>query len=133
ELPGDVNGCAGGGMGNSQAEKPWVIFFQPYLKNRQVCFCPSDRTPRSVNLATDLRGYNGGLTSASQAPPAKSEQAIAKEKSLTMQSYLLNSIFTHRCCRYALEGVLNGFATDKATSALPNPNLIMFAERNSEA
>jgi prepilin-type processing-associated H-X9-DG protein len=28
---------------------------------------------------------------------------------------------------------LNGFATDKATSALPNPNLIMFAERNSEA
>jgi len=28
---------------------------------------------------------------------------------LTIESYLLNSIFTHRSARYALEGVLNGF------------------------
>src|SRR5215472_102454 len=32
-LPTSVAGCAGGGAGNSQAEKPWVIFFYPYLKN----------------------------------------------------------------------------------------------------
>jgi len=28
---------------------------------------------------------------------------------------------------------LNGFATDAAINALPNPNVIMFSERNSEA
>jgi prepilin-type N-terminal cleavage/methylation domain-containing protein len=29
-LPSTPAGCAGGGTGNSQAEKPWVIFFYPY-------------------------------------------------------------------------------------------------------
>lgn len=51
-LPASPADCAGGGLGNSQAEKPWVIFFQPYLQSRQVAFCPSDRTPRSRVLAT---------------------------------------------------------------------------------
>src|SRR6267143_3125457 len=32
-LPPDAASCAGGGSGNSQAEKPWVIFFQPYLQS----------------------------------------------------------------------------------------------------
>jgi prepilin-type processing-associated H-X9-DG protein len=45
----------------------------------------------------------------------------------------LNSIFTHRSARYALEGVLSGFATESALNSLPNPNIIMFSERNSEA
>jgi prepilin-type N-terminal cleavage/methylation domain-containing protein/prepilin-type processing-associated H-X9-DG protein len=133
ELPSSASACAGGGAGNSQAEKPWVIFFQPYLKTRQVGFCPADRTPRSRFLATDLIGYNGGITSTSQTPPPNSELAVAESQSLTMVSYLLNSIFTHRCCRYALEGALSGFATEAAVSALPNRNLIMFSERNSEA
>ncbi len=31
-----------------------------------------------------------------------------------MWNYLLNSIFTHKSCRYAKEGVLNGFATEAA-------------------
>src|SRR5215471_19881334 len=43
-LPTSTSGLDGGGMGNSQAEKPWVIFFQPYLQSRRVGFCPSDRT-----------------------------------------------------------------------------------------
>jgi len=76
-LPSGPSGCAGGGTRNSQAEKPWVIFFYPYLKNRNAAFCPSDRTPRSRFLATDLNGYNGGITSTSQTPPPNSEQAIA--------------------------------------------------------
>src|SRR5580698_10552118 len=29
QLPTSLNGTLGGGEGNSQAEKPWVIFFQP--------------------------------------------------------------------------------------------------------
>ena len=80
ELPSSVSACAGGGAGNSQAEKPWVIFFQPYLKTRQVAFCPADRTPRSRFLATDLIGYNGSITSTSQTPPPNSELAIAESR-----------------------------------------------------
>src|SRR5947207_5332216 len=34
-LPATMGGVSGGGMGNSQAEKPWVIFLQPYLRSRQ--------------------------------------------------------------------------------------------------
>ena len=52
---------------------------------------------------------------------------------LTLESYALDSIFTHKSARYALEGALYGFATETALSGLPNPNLIMFSERNSEA
>jgi len=65
-------------MGNSQAEKPWIIFFQPYLQSRQVGFCPSDKTPRSRFLATDLQGYNGNVADSSGTPPPNSEQAIAE-------------------------------------------------------
>ena len=132
-LPASLDGVVGGGMGNSQAEKPWVIFFQPYLNNRRVGFCPSDRTPRSQKLATDLAGYNGNITSTSETPPNDSELGMAQQNRLTIESYLLNSIFTHKSARYALEGALYGFATDAALNSLPNPNLIMFSERNSEA
>jgi prepilin-type processing-associated H-X9-DG protein/prepilin-type N-terminal cleavage/methylation domain-containing protein len=130
-LPSAASGCAGGGAGNSQAEKPWVIFFQPYLKNRQIGFCPSDPTPHPSKLSTDLMGYNGGIETGDAV--AGSEQALAEACNLSMESYLLNSIFTHKSCRYAKEGVLSGFATDAAISALPNANLILFSERNSEA
>lgn len=133
QLPGSLAGVAGGGHGNSQAEKPWAIFFQPYLNNRKVAFCSSDTTPRSTFLATDLTGYNGGISNADQDPASGSEQALADAQYLTMESYVLNSIFTHKSARYALEGVLNGFATDTAVSRLSNPNIIMFSERNSEA
>jgi prepilin-type N-terminal cleavage/methylation domain-containing protein/prepilin-type processing-associated H-X9-DG protein len=132
-LPTDLGGVLGGGMGNSQAEKPWAIFFQPYLRNRQAAFCPSDRTPRSQNLAGDLLRYNGGITTTSQTPPPNSELAIAQRDYLTIESYLLDSIFTHKSARYALEGALFGFATDSAVNALPNRNIIMFSERDSEA
>ena len=93
-LPSTVNGCAGGGFGNSFAEKPWLDAVQPYVKSRQIAHCPS-------------------------AP--------------TGESYLLNSIFTHKSCRYALEGVLPGFATEAVLDSLADPNVILFSERNSEA
>lgn len=132
-LPGSLADCAGGGSGNSHAEKPWVIFFQPYLQSRAVAFCPSDPTPSSRLLATDLAGYNGGIESTSQEPPSDSELAIARAEGRNLQSYLLNSIFTHRSARYAVEGVLAGFATETMVSALADSNLILFSERNSEA
>lgn len=133
DLPSSAAGCAGGGFGNSQAEKPWVIFFQPYLKNRQIGFCPSDPTTRSRFLAKDIIEYNGGISSTSQDKPYNSEQAIAEREHLNIQSYLLNSIFTHKSCRYATEGALPGFATDTVIAGLSDPNVIMFSERNSEA
>lgn len=133
DLPDTVSGCAGGGKGNSQAEKPWAIFFQPYLGNREVCFCPSDRTERSRKLATTLDEYNGGITDSAEELPAGSEQAIAEASGLNMQSYLLNSVFTHKSARFAVERALRGFATDSAASTIVNQNLILFSERNSEA
>ncbi len=133
ELPRSLGQCAGGGMGNSHAEKPWAILFQPYLNNRQVAFCPADQTPRSRLLAQEMQTYNGAITSTAEEPPANSEQGMAERERLNMQSYLLNSIFTHRSCRYALDGSLHGFATEAALGALANPNVILFSERNSEA
>jgi prepilin-type N-terminal cleavage/methylation domain-containing protein/prepilin-type processing-associated H-X9-DG protein len=133
ELPTSLGAVSGGGKGNSQAEKPWVVIFQAYLKSRTVGFCPSDPTKKSEKLSTSLIDYNGAIQTLDQEPPASSELAIAEAKHLTLESYLLNSIFTHRSARYALEGVLSGFATETAISLLPNPNVIMFSERNSEA
>jgi prepilin-type processing-associated H-X9-DG protein len=106
---------------------------QPYLQSRKVSFCAGDTTKKSQKLARTLQEYNGGILSTSEEPPPNSELALAEADRLTIESYLLNSIFTHRSARYALEGVLPGFATESVISALPNPNIVMFSERNSEA
>ena len=132
ELPATPEACASGGIGNSQAEKPWVIFLQRYMRNRQVAFCPSDRTPRSERLAETLGEYNGGIESTEDEPPPDSELAIAERDHLTIQSYLLNSVFSHKSARYAVEGALNGFLTDTKVVVLRNRDMIMFSERNSE-
>jgi prepilin-type processing-associated H-X9-DG protein/prepilin-type N-terminal cleavage/methylation domain-containing protein len=133
QLPGSPEGCRTGGYGNSQAEKPWVILFQPYLKNRQVGFCPADSTPKSRTLTGTLKAYNGEISSTEEEAPEGTELALAEAGHLTISSYLLNSIWTHRSCRYGTEGVLPGFATDAVIAALDNPNIILFSERNSEA
>jgi prepilin-type N-terminal cleavage/methylation domain-containing protein/prepilin-type processing-associated H-X9-DG protein len=131
-LPSTPDGCVAGGVGNSQAEKPWIIFLQPYLKNRNVGFCPSDGTQKSSKLSRTLLDFNGAIESTAQELPPNSELALAEQGNKTITSYLLNSIFTHKSCRYATEGVLSGFATDAALSGLENPNIILFSERNSE-
>jgi len=132
-LPPTVTGCLGGGEGNSQAEKPWAIFFQPYMKNRTFLFCPSDNSPQSKNLATNIDAYNGGVSviGTECAVSPNGEQCQAEMGNLSMWSYALNSIFTHKSCRYALEGVLPGFTTESVLAGLPDPNIIMFSERNS--
>ena len=132
QLPSSLNATVGGGKGTSEAEKPWVIYFQPYLRSRRVAFCPSDLTPRSKILAGTLSGYNGNASTPTQVPMT-SELGVALRDYLTLESYALDSIFTHKSARYALEGALDGFATERALSGLPNPSLIMFSERNSEA
>lgn len=134
ELPDTAQECSGGGFGNSQAEKPWAIFFQPYLKSRAVLFCPNDPATRSKRLVRTQEEYNGAIdtvgTECTAAP--NGEQCLAEANNWNMWSYLLNSIFTHKSCRYALEGALYGFATESVLAGLDNPNVIMFSERNSE-
>ncbi len=132
-LPATAAECAGGGFGNSQAEKPWAIIFQPYLKSRQILFCPTDETPHSTRLAVDPFSYNGGASDSGSECTLnpQAEICIASRDGKTMWSYLLNSVFTHKSCRYALEGALPGFATESVVSGLPDANLIMFSERNS--
>jgi prepilin-type N-terminal cleavage/methylation domain-containing protein len=78
-LPSNLSGVDGGGTGHSEAEKPWVIFFQPYMENRLAGFCPSDPTERSEKLATTLEEYNGAIESVDEDPPEGSELAIAEE------------------------------------------------------
>jgi prepilin-type N-terminal cleavage/methylation domain-containing protein/prepilin-type processing-associated H-X9-DG protein len=133
DLPADVSGCTGGGNGNSNAEKPWAIFFQPYLASRNVIFCPDDSAPHSAVPANNIIAYNGGITVLGQECSAapNGEQCQAEANHQAMWSYLLNSIFTHKSCRYVKEGVLPGFATEAALNALPDQNIIMFSERNS--
>lgn len=132
-LPDDVSGCVGGGAGNSNAEKPWAIFFQPYLASRAVIFCPDDSAPRSPQEATNIQDYNGGITVIGTETTGEQYQAEQAGNRYAMWSYLLNSIFTHKSCRYVKEGVLPGFATESAINALPDQNIIMFSERNSTA
>lgn len=132
-LPSSADGCNGGGFGNSQAEKPWAIFFQPYMKSREMLFCPSDGTTKSKKLSTNIVEYNGGIeTLGDECAYPDSEQCRASQNNASMWSYLLNSIFTHKSCRYAMEGVLSSFATESVLAGLADPNIIMFSERNSE-
>ncbi|MCC6402871.1 MAG: prepilin-type N-terminal cleavage/methylation domain-containing protein [Fimbriimonadaceae bacterium] len=133
DLPPTVDGCVGGGFGNSQAEKPWAIFFYPYAKSREIFFSPSDPAQRSKFLAKDIMEYSGGNEVAGEectvAPNGEACQALRNNWS--PWSYLLNSIWTHKSCRYAKEGALYGFATESALAALDDPNIIMFSPRNS--
>lgn len=130
DLPSSISAVTGGGVGSSHAEKPWSIFLYPFLETRQAGFCPSDPTPRSNTLATTLKDYHGGIEHPDEDPAPGSELALAEEKRLTITSYMLNSIYSHKSARYALEGAIRGFAT---LSNVKNPNTIMFSERNSEA
>jgi prepilin-type N-terminal cleavage/methylation domain-containing protein/prepilin-type processing-associated H-X9-DG protein len=136
-LPADVSGCTGGGAGNSNAEKPWAIFFQPYLASRNVIFCPDDAATHSPQEASSIYAYNGGISVLGQEctadPNGEQCQAEQANHRYAMWSYLLDSIFTHKSCRYVMTGVLPGFATVSAMSALPDENVIMFSERNSAA
>ena len=93
-----------------------MIFLNPYLKTRQITFCPGDRTPRS----SVSRRTSWALMAGSPRPinrPGDSELGQAERGHLTIQSYLLNSIFTHKSARYALERALPGLPQ---TRSLPH-------------
>ena len=135
--PGGPGVCKTPGSGNSNAEKPWAIFFQPYLASRDVIYCPDDPGTHSPQKVSTLNAYNGGIaainTECTASPNGEQCQAEKAGNRYAMWSYLLNSIFTHKSCRYAKENILSGFATEAAINSLPDQNIIMFSERNSKA
>jgi prepilin-type N-terminal cleavage/methylation domain-containing protein/prepilin-type processing-associated H-X9-DG protein len=134
DLPSNPDDCQGGGFGNSQAEKPWAVFLYPYSKSRAIAYCPMDTAKKVERPATNPEAFNGGVETIGDPCTANPDGELCRAESTgsTMWSYLLNSVFTHRSCRYAVEGVLSGFATESVLAGLPDPNLIMFSERNSE-
>jgi hypothetical protein len=131
--PHDRGGLRRGGLGNSQAEKPWAILMQPYLGGRTVGFCPSDPTPRSKTWRGARRNTTAGSRSAPCHHPSNSELAVALKQHLTLQSYSLNSIFTHKSARYAVRRGSLRVRTEALVSSLPIPISSCFSERNSEA
>ena len=56
-LPASADACAGGGFGNSQAEKPWVIFFQPYMIHMH--YLVHQFTPGESDLLKDATSQEG--------------------------------------------------------------------------
>ncbi len=97
-------------------------------------------TVTQLPASVDACGGGGFGSSHAEKPWLAAFQPYLKNQNVAHcpdspagQSYLLNSIFTHKSCRYALEGVLGDFASEPIVAALPNPNLILFSERNSEA
>jgi prepilin-type N-terminal cleavage/methylation domain-containing protein len=56
-LPSDLLGVVGGGMGNSQAEKPWILFFQPE-GSKKSCSLPviKFKQPSQSLARSDLPG-----------------------------------------------------------------------------
>ena len=137
DLPATASGCSTAAVpANSAAEKPWAVFFQPYLASRNVIFCPDDPAAHSPQEATNIQDYNGSITKLGDecnAPNSEQCQAEQKGNRYAMWNYLLNSIFTHKSCRYAMTGVLPTYASASVMSALPDENVVMFSERNSAA
>ena len=68
-------------MGNSQVEKPWVIFFQSYLGSRQVAFYPSDPNATLAHSAGNsalFQDGSSGIGRQATAPLASaSNRALA--------------------------------------------------------
>lgn len=124
----------GGGLGNSQAERLWAVFSYSLSKSQEIFFSPSDTTSRSKFLAKEIFGYSGGNKVAGEgcyvAPNGEASQAPTNNWS--PWSYQLNSIWTHKSCRYAKIDVLPGFATESAIGGLDDPNGIKVSTRNSE-
>ncbi len=111
----DADVCSNGDVISLEPEKPWVIIFQPYVKNRQVFYCPSDPVSRTRTQATDMGTYlRQELPELENSPPG----------TVAAQSYLLNSLLTHISRQY---GQFNEARFDNESGA----DLIIMSERNA--
>ncbi|HCU38591.1 MAG TPA: hypothetical protein DGT21_25190 [Armatimonadetes bacterium] len=51
---------------------PWFDRIQPYLRNRQVLYCPSDPKPPGTRTACTCSSAGGSACCTPQTPPASS-------------------------------------------------------------
>jgi prepilin-type N-terminal cleavage/methylation domain-containing protein/prepilin-type processing-associated H-X9-DG protein len=108
--------CSNGPVISLEPEKPWVILFHPYLRNRQLAYCPSDFVRRTKVQATDMATYL-----AMELPELEGEPP----GTVAAQSYLLNSCLTHITRQY---GVFNEARFDAMGSSF-----VIMSERNARA
>ena len=99
-----------------EPEKPWVVIFSPYIKNRNALYCPTDPVERTKAQAQDMETYK-----RFELP----ELLGAENGSIAAQSYLLNAVLTHQTRQYG--------EFDEARLDNDGNHLIMFSERNAEA
>jgi prepilin-type N-terminal cleavage/methylation domain-containing protein/prepilin-type processing-associated H-X9-DG protein len=72
-------------------EMPWTVILFPYVRNHSVYFCPSDPVAHPQVQANDLATYDQW-----EAP----ELEEAPSGAMAAESYLLNSVLTHRTRQY---------------------------------
>jgi prepilin-type N-terminal cleavage/methylation domain-containing protein/prepilin-type processing-associated H-X9-DG protein len=97
-------------------EMPWTVLFYPYVRNHSLYYCPNDPVGHSKIQARDLATYDQlELPELEEAPSG----------TLAAESYLLNSILTHRTRQY---GLINEARGDSIAG-----HLVIMSERNAVA
>jgi prepilin-type N-terminal cleavage/methylation domain-containing protein/prepilin-type processing-associated H-X9-DG protein len=112
----DADVEANGSVISLEPEKPWTVIFSPYVKSRSIFYCPSDPVGRTKTQALDLATY---------ARLELPELEAAAPGTRAAQSYLLNSLLTHRTRQYGQfnEARFDGIAGD----------FVIMSERNARA
>ncbi len=112
----DADVSANGPVISLEPEKPWTVIFSPYVRNRAVFYCPSDPVDRTRTQALDLPTYTQlELPELERGAPG----------TIAAQSYLLNSLLTHRTRQY---GAFNEARFDGIGGSV-----VMMSERNALA
>jgi prepilin-type N-terminal cleavage/methylation domain-containing protein len=97
-------------------EMPWTVLLYPYVRNHSVYFCPSDPVGHPKTQAKDLAAYE-----QSELP----ELEEATSGAIAAESYLLNSLLTHRTRQYG--------RIDEAGGAGLAGQFVIMSERNAGA
>jgi prepilin-type N-terminal cleavage/methylation domain-containing protein/prepilin-type processing-associated H-X9-DG protein len=97
-------------------EMPWTVLFYPYVQNHALYYCPSDPVGHPKVQARDLATYDQvELPELEEAPSG----------TMAAESYLLNSILTHRTRQYG--------RVDEARGDSTGGQLVIMSERNAGA
>src|SRR5262249_45902089 len=97
-------------------EMPWTVLFYPYVRNHAIYFCPNDPVGHPKVQARDLATYDQQELPELEAAPSGTVAA---------ESYLLNSILSHRTRQYG--------RIDEARGDSLAGQLVIMSERNAGA
>jgi prepilin-type processing-associated H-X9-DG protein len=116
QYPFDADVQANGNAIERATEMPWTVLFHPYVRSHAVYFCPSDPAGRPTTHAADLLTYD---------QLEEPELEVAAPGTLAAESYLLNSVLTHRTRQYG--------QVDEARGAGISGDFVIMSERNATA